>query len=232
MTTNSRKTAVIIGASRTLGLALADEYVARGWDVIGTARPGHRTELHDHAEASGGQLVVEDLDMTSVDQIVDFRRRLVGRRIDLLFVNAAITNGDEPVEAVSTETFVQIMITNALSPFRVIEHVDDLVTPTGTIGVMSSSQGSISLNTNGGHEVYRASKSALNQLMRSYAARHASDNRTLLLINPGWVKTDLGGEGALLTIDQSIPGVADVIDVHRGKGGLHFVDYQGEIVPW
>jgi len=72
---------------------------------------------------------------------------------------------------------------------------------------MSSSQGSIALNTNGGHEVYRASKSALNQLMRSYAARHRKDTRTLLLLNPGWVQTDLGGEGAQLTIDQSVPAL-------------------------
>jgi NAD(P)-dependent dehydrogenase (short-subunit alcohol dehydrogenase family) len=58
---------------------------------------------------------------------------------------------------------------------------------------MSSRQGSVSVNTRGGHEAYRASKAALNSLMRSYAARHQDDPRTLLLMHPGWVKTDLGG---------------------------------------
>ncbi len=230
--TTSRKTALIVGASRALGLALAGEYLKRGWDVIGTARSGRRTGLHDLAHSSVARLTVEDLDMTDDGQITALRERLDGRTLDLLFVNAAITNGDEPVEAVATETFIDIMVTNALSPFRVIEKLEDLVAPTGTIGVMSSSQGSISLNTSGGHEVYRASKSALNQLMRSYAARQPGDTRTLLLINPGWVQTELGGPGAQLTIEQSIPGVADTIDRHAGDRGLQFLDYQGKSVSW
>ena len=103
---------------------------------------------------------------------------------------------------------------------------------TGTIAIMSSKQGSLTLNTNGGHEVCRASKSALNQLMRSYAARHVDDTRTLLLINPGWVRTELGGPGALLGIDDSIPGVVDTIEAHSGEPGLQFLDYQGKVVPW
>ncbi|MET0900839.1 MAG: SDR family NAD(P)-dependent oxidoreductase [Mycobacterium sp.] len=230
--TDARTTALIIGASRALGLALADEYVRRGWDVIATARGSQRTELHDLADSSGGRLTVESLEMTSPEQVSALRDRLAGRTLDLLFVNAGITRGDVPVEDVSTEDFVDVMVTNALSPLRVIDSLGALVAPTGTIGIMSSSQGSVSLNINGGHEVYRASKSALNQLMRSYAARHVDDTRTFLLLNPGWVQTDLGGPGALLTVDQSIPGVADTIDAHAGKAGLHFVDYQGQVVPW
>jgi NAD(P)-dependent dehydrogenase (short-subunit alcohol dehydrogenase family) len=97
---------------------------------------------------------------------------------------------------------------------------------------MSSRQGSVSQNTRGGHEVYRASKSALNQLFRSYAARHADDPRTLLLINPGHVKTELGGDDAKLTVDDSIPGVVDTIVAHAGEGGLQFLDYQDQIVAW
>jgi NAD(P)-dependent dehydrogenase (short-subunit alcohol dehydrogenase family) len=88
------------------------------------------------------------------------------------------------------------------------------------------------MNTKGGHEVYRASKSALNQLFRSFAARYADDARTLLLINPGHVQTELGGEGAQLTVDDSIPGVVDTIMAHRGEGGLQFLDYRNEVVPW
>ena len=80
---------------------------------------------------------------------------------------------------------------------------------------MSSGQGSVTDNDKGGFEVYRASKSALNQLMRSFAARHADDPRTLLLMAPGWVQTDLGGPAARLTIGQSIPGVVDTIEAGR-----------------
>jgi NAD(P)-dependent dehydrogenase (short-subunit alcohol dehydrogenase family) len=133
---------------------------------------------------------------------------------------------------VPTDTFIRLMVTNALSPMRVVEALQELVTPSGTIGVMSSGQGSIANNDKGGFEIYRASKSALNQLMRSFAARHAGDPHTLLLMAPGWVQTDLGGPAAPLTIDQSIPGVADTIEAQAGKGGLQYLDYQGRTVRW
>lgn len=232
MTDSTRNTALIIGASRTLGLALAAEYVRRGWHVIATVRGSQRTDLHDLAESSAGQLTVESLDMTKPEQLSALRERLAGRALDLLFVNAAVTRGDLPIGDVPTDMFVEVMVTNALSPMRVVESLRSLVAPAGTIGVMSSSQGSIALNTNGGQDLYRASKSALNQLMRSYAARYVDDTRTLLLIDPGWVRTELGGPHARLSIEQSIPGVAATIDGHAGEPGLHFLNYQGQVVPW
>lgn len=226
------KTALIVGASRTLGLALAGEYLRRGWNVIGTVRGSRRTELHDLAEASEGRLVVESLDMTKPAEISALRERLADRTLDLLFVNAGITKGDLPIGEVPTEMFVEVMVTNALSPMRVVESFRALVAASGTIGIMSSKQGSVELNTNGGQDVYRASKSALNQLMRCYAARYAEDSRTLLVVNPGWVKTGLGGPGALLTVDQSVPGVVDTIDRYSGEPGLQFVDFEGKVLPW
>ena len=97
---------------------------------------------------------------------------------------------------------------------------------------MSSGQGSVTNNDKGGFEVYRASKSALNQLMRSFAARHAGDPHTLLLMAPGWVQTELGGPGAPLTVEESIPRVVDTIEKHSGEGGLQYLDYQGQTVRW
>jgi NAD(P)-dependent dehydrogenase (short-subunit alcohol dehydrogenase family) len=97
---------------------------------------------------------------------------------------------------------------------------------------MSSGQGSIANNERGGFEIYRASKSALNQLMRSYAARHHDTKRTLLLMAPGWVKTDLGGPDARLTIGESIPELVTTIDAHRGRSGLQYLDYIGRTVAW
>ncbi|MFF8902665.1 SDR family oxidoreductase [Streptomyces lydicus] len=228
----SAGTALIVGASRALGLGLATEYARRGWDVIGTVRGHRRTGLHDLAEASGGRVTVESLDMTKPEEIDALRERLAERTLDLLFVNAAVTRGNIPVGEVPTEMFVEVMVTNALSPMRVIESFRSLVAPTGTIGVMSSRQGSLALNTRGGQDVYRASKSALNQLMRSYAARYADASHTLLLMCPGHVRTELGGPDAPLTIDQSIPGVADTIDRHGGEPGLKFLNYQDQPVPW
>ena len=227
------KTALIIGASRGLGYALAAEYLARGWRVTATERGTGRSALHDLAGSAAGRLVVETVDITVPGEVAALRQRLADTRFDLLFVNAGVTNGpQETVADVSTDTFVRLMVTNALSPMRVVETLQDLVPPDGTIAVMSSRQGSVADNERGGFEVYRASKSALNQLMRGFAARHAGDPHTLLLIAPGWVQTDLGGPGAPLTIGESIPGVVDTIEAQAGKGGLQFLNYQGETVRW
>ncbi|MGI5340770.1 SDR family NAD(P)-dependent oxidoreductase [Streptomyces sp. CA-181903] len=232
--TENRKTALVVGASRTLGLGIAAAYLRRGWDVVGTVRGTRRTGLHELADTdtSGGRLTVESLEMTDPDQIAALRDRLASRTLDLLFVNAAITRGDLPIGEVPTDMFTEVMVTNALSPMRVVETLRPLVAPAGTIGVMSSDQGSVSLNTEGGQDLYRASKSALNQLMRCHAARHASDTRTLLLMDPGWVRTGLGGPEAELSVEESVPGVVETMEAHRGKRGLHFVDHEGNVVPW
>lgn len=224
---------LIIGASRGLGLAMACEYAARDWAVTATVRGVGRTALHDAAESGDGRLTVEEnVDITVPGQLAALRDRVSGTTFDLLLVNAGITNGDVPVTKVSTETFTSVMVTNALGPMRAVEELQDTITPDGTIAVMSSRQGSIALNDNGGNEVYRASKSALNQLMRSFAARHLDDARTFLLISPGHVKTRLGGADAPLTLEESVPKVIDVIAAHDGERGLRFLDYRDQTLPW
>ncbi|GEB48993.1 MULTISPECIES: SDR family oxidoreductase [Streptomyces] len=228
----SGRTALIVGASRSIGLGLATEYARRDWNVVGTVRGDRRTGLHDLAEASGGRVTVEQLDMTEPEQIAALRERLAERTLDLLFVNGAVTRGDIPAGDVPTEMFVEVMVTNALGPMRVLDSFRSLVAPAGTIGVMSSRQGSIGWNTNGGQDVYRASKSALNQLMRSYAARYADAAHTLLLICPGHVRTGLGGPRAELTVEESVPGVVDTIDRHSGEPGLQFLNHRDEPVAW
>ena len=151
----------------------------------------------------------------------------------MLFVNAGVTNdGGKTIPDVSTDEFVRVMITNALSPMRVIEALQDLVLPGGTIGIMSSGRGSVANNDNGQEEVYRSSKAALNMFMRSFAARHADDPRALLLMAPGWVRTDMGGSQARLSIEESIPNLANIMDAQAGKAGLQYLDYLGRKVPW
>lgn len=224
---------LLIGASRGLGLALAEAWSRARWSVVATVRGPGRTPLHDLAATAAGHVEIETVDITDPDGIAALRSRLDGRRFDLLFVNAGVTNEPEgTVAQTSTEEFTRVMVTNALGPLRVVEALQDLVAPDGTIGVMSSGQGSVANNVTGGHEVYRGSKAALNTFMRSYAARHDADDRTLVLMAPGWVRTELGGPDARLDIDESISNVVATLDSLRGRTGLHYVDYLGRTVAW
>jgi NAD(P)-dependent dehydrogenase (short-subunit alcohol dehydrogenase family) len=225
--------ALIIGASRGLGLAMVDEWVRSGWAVTATVRGSNRTGLHDLADRFPRKIEVETVDITVPTQISALHDRLTHRTFDLLFVNAGVANQlDGTVADTSTDEFVRVMVTNALGPLRAIETLQDLVEPSGTIGVMSSGQGSVTNNDRGGHEVYRGSKAALNTFMRSYAARHRGEHRSLVLMAPGWVKTDLGGPDARLSIEDSIPNVVRTLDDLRDAPGLHYVDYLGTTVPW
>ncbi|HEY6455018.1 MAG TPA: SDR family NAD(P)-dependent oxidoreductase [Steroidobacteraceae bacterium] len=230
---SSNETLLLIGASRGLGFALAEEYLKRGWHVVATERDGATSKLSGLLDACDGRLEIETVDIVYPDQVAALRARLASRKFDLLFVNAGVKNNDrETIADVSTGEFIRVMMTNALSPMRVVEALQDLVFPSGTIAVMSSGQGSISNNENGRYEVYRGSKAALNMFMRSFAARHADDPRTLLLMAPGWVRTDMGGPGAPLSIEESIPNLANTIDAQAGKAGLQYLDYLGRKVPW
>jgi NAD(P)-dependent dehydrogenase (short-subunit alcohol dehydrogenase family) len=227
-------TILLIGASRGLGLAMAAEFLKRGWNVVGTVQGSARTGLHDLADEHPGRVEIESLDVTAPDQITALHDRLSGRSFDILFHNSGIANANprESAAEVSTEEFVRVLVTNALSPVRVIEGLHDLVPADGLIGVMSSGQGSISNNERAGNDVYRASKAALSQLMRSYAARHAGAPRALVLMAPGWIRTDMGGPNAPFGVEESIPKIVDVLLAQRRKTGLQFLDSEGRSVPW
>jgi NAD(P)-dependent dehydrogenase (short-subunit alcohol dehydrogenase family) len=228
-----QKTVLLIGASRGLGFAMVEEYLKRGWRVIATGRESSTEKLRQLSASTEGALEVEAVDITLAGQVAALLSRLKDRQLDVLFVNAGVKNDDgETIADASTEEFVRVMVTNALSPMRIVEAFQHLVRPTGTIGVMSSGQGSLTNNTNGNYEVYRASKAALNMLMRSFAARHQDDPKTLLLMAPGWVRTDMGGPGARLSIEESIPNLLSTIEAYEGRCGLHYLDYLGRVVPW
>ena len=226
-------TILLIGASRGLGLAMAAEFLGKGWNVVGTVRGSGRTKLHDLADGAGGRLAIESLDITEPSQVTALHARLSGQRFEMLFVNAGTAISEkETVGTVATAEFTHLMVTNALSPMRVVEAFQDLVPADGLIGVMSSGQGSVANNTSGMREVYRASKAALNQFMRSYAAREPASSRAMVLMAPGWVKTELGGPGARLTIEESVPNLVNVLLEKRRTPGLEYVDYLGRTVPW
>ena len=227
------ETVLIVGASRGLGLGLAGEYARRGSRVIGTVRASNPpTGLHALAAEAVGMVRVEMVDINFQEQVLALRQRLAGETIDLLFVNAGISNGSgETVPGTTTEAFTTLMVTNALSPLRVIETLADLVPADGVIAAMSSGLGSVANNTRAGWEVYRASKAALNTMLRSFSVRRGG-GRTVLAVTPGWVRTDMGGPSATLDIETSVKGMVNAIAARRGKPGAAFVDYQGNDVPW
>jgi NAD(P)-dependent dehydrogenase (short-subunit alcohol dehydrogenase family) len=234
-TASNSRTILLIGASRGLGHAMAVEFLKKGWNVLGTVRGGTtRTLLHDLADEYPGRVEIEVLDICEQDQLAALKQRLSGRTFDILFVNAGTTNRDptQTIGEVSTEDFMHVMLTNALSPMRVVETLEPCVSPTGMIGVMSSGQGSVSNNEFGQREVYRGSKAALNMFMRSFAARHAESSRSMVLMAPGWVRTELGGPEGRLSIEESVPNLVNVLLSKQGTAGLQYLDYLGRTVPW
>lgn len=232
-TEQQQRTALLLGASRGIGLGLVEEYLDRGWRVIATQRSltvaPALCELVARAE---GQLTILTADINRPDDIVALSRQLEGVTLDLMFVVAGVS--DEPSQTIgqiSTDEFNHLMVTNALSPMRALEQLAQYVRADGSLAVMSSALGSVSGNTSGGYETYRASKAALNMLLRSYAAR-AGGERSILALMPGWVKTDMGGPDAPVEVKDSTRGLADTIARHAGQPGAVFVDYQGSDIAW
>ncbi|MGH7022653.1 MAG: SDR family NAD(P)-dependent oxidoreductase [Caulobacteraceae bacterium] len=230
---DSGRSILIVGASRGLGHAMAAEFASRGWRVVGTVR-GTGTALHGLAAEQPDRVEIETLDMTDHDQIRALRDRLAGRQFDIVFVNAGVANrapGDTMAE-VSTDEFVHVMLSNVLGVMRAVEELGVLARPGGVIGVMSSGQGSIANNANGANDVYRASKAALNQAMASYAGRHADEDRAMVLMAPGWIRTELGGSNAPFGVEEAMPQVVDVLVAQQDAPGLRFLDRKGKTVPW
>jgi NAD(P)-dependent dehydrogenase (short-subunit alcohol dehydrogenase family) len=226
-----KSTVLVVGASRGLGLALAEEWCGRGWHVIASVRTGSN-ELHALGCRYPGSLEIENVDIDKAETVRALRARLDGRQLDVLFINAGIARAIEatPV-SVCEQDFLDMMLTNALSPVRALELLGDLVPADGLIGVMTSELGSIA-NGSGFWQLYSSSKAALNMLMKSFAAHRPDDPRALLLVAPGWVRTEMGGGDAKLSVQESIPLVADMIEANRGKPGLRYLDRFNQPLPW
>jgi NAD(P)-dependent dehydrogenase (short-subunit alcohol dehydrogenase family) len=223
--------ALVVGASRGLGLGLAAELQRRGWNVVATVRDdAGRRRLQE----LGGAIAVEILDINDDAGIAGLRRRLDDRAFDLVFVNAGISPPErrDAVHA-SRDEAAHVLLTNAVAPIRVARAFLDRVRDgRGVVAFMSSGLGSVANKTDSYGDLYSASKAALNSLSRSFAASLGGKRVTVLAIAPGWVRTDMGGPHASLSVEESVRGIADVLERRAGSGRHGFVDYRGRDVAW
>ena len=226
---NKQRSALIVGASRGLGLGLVETFAGRGWRVTATQRSAS-PELGRHASET---VRVETVDIDDDAAVGALHDRLAGESYDLVFVVAGVaTQAHEPLHAVPRDVAAQVYLTNAVSPIRFAETFADRVAPGGTIAFMSSILGSVALNESGGWETYRASKAALNTYARSFEIRHREAAFGVLLVHPGWVRTDMGGAEADIDVATSVTGMADVIEGQLGRKGIAYRDYRGETLAW
>lgn len=227
--TQSQKSALIVGASRGLGLGLVETFLARGWRVTAT----QRTPSPQLGRLSAEALRIETADIGDDAGVAALHDRLAGQRFDLIFVVAGVaTQAHDPLHAVPRSVAAQVFLTNAVSPIRFAEAFLDRLAPGGSLALMSSVLGSVSLNDSGGWETYRASKAALNTLARSFEIRHRAENLSVLILHPGWVRTEMGGAEADIDVATSVTGLADVITDRLGRPGAHYLDYTGKTLPW
>ncbi len=222
-------TALIIGASRGLGLGLAREFADRGWTVTGTVRSEHDKEAL--VAAGAGAEVADITDLASVAALRATVAEHQAGPLDLLFINAGVSGPQHQDASEATESEVgELFLTNAVAPVAAARLLLDQVAGDGVVAFMSSRLGSVT-QAAGSLELYSASKAALNSLVRGMVSK-LDRPLTVLSLHPGWVQTDMGGAGADLDVKTSVRGLADVITARRGTPGSVFLDYSGTELPW
>jgi len=223
------QTCLVTGANRGIGLELARQLAARGDTVVGTARDPEAA-----AELRGLGARVEELDLASAKSVGAFARRLKGLPIDRLIHNAAIGVAGPAAAEVDAEGLETHLRVNAVGPFLLTQALlPNLRAGQGKLVIaISSGLGSIAENTTGGWVAYRASKTALHQLMRTFAAELSSEGLLFVLLSPGWVRTGMGGQDAPLSPEQSVRAMLKVMDRLGPKDSGSFFGERGRRIPW
>jgi NAD(P)-dependent dehydrogenase (short-subunit alcohol dehydrogenase family) len=226
-----QKSALIVGASRGLGLGLSLELLRRGWHVTATVRSAAGgTGL----EAFHGQVTMDTLDINNPGMVEPFVARVKDRVFDVVFLNAGIGGPENKTAAdVTADEMGYLIMTNAVAPVRLAGKLLPTLRPgTGVLVFMTSILGSVTLPKSGALSLYCASKAALNSLSKSFVAGLGATDITVLNMHPGWVRTELGGADAPLDVETSVKGMADVLEREAGAGGQKFLDYLGKELPW
>lgn len=227
---SANKTALIIGASRGLGLGLVQRLTEQGWTVTATVRD--QQKANDLKAVPG--VHIETLDMDSIASLDALKQSLQGQVFDALFVNAGIMGPQhQSAEQATAAELGQLFLTNAVAPIRLAERFVGQVRPgSGVLAFMSSWLGSVACPDGAEMALYKASKAALNSMTNTFVTQLGEQRPTVLSMHPGWVKTAMGGDNAPLDVETSTRGLVEQLNAYAGRGGHHFIDYRGEVIAW
>jgi len=225
---------VVTGASRGLGLGLARALAKRGDMVHATARsPDDAIQLDELARTSKGRVRVHQLDVRRDDQARALAASLGSAGIDLLINNAGVGSGYAGLDAFNPEEALAAYDINALGPLRVTRALlENIATVQGKIINVSSTMGSVADNTSGRAYAYRMSKAALNMATKNMAVELAPYGMVVVCVNPGWVKTDMGGPNAPTEIADSVANIVRLADNLGPDQNGQFLHAQGHELPW
>lgn len=223
---------LVTGASRGIGLEFVKQWLARGSEVIATARePSAATELSSLIDRYGDRLRVMQLDVADERSVELLAGAIGNTHIDLLINNAGILKV-ETLDNMDFGSILEQFQTNALGALRVTHALLDNLREGSRVVNITSRMGSLDDNTSGGYYGYRMSKAALNMATRSLAVDLKSRGITVIAMHPGMVQTDLTRGFGMLTTEASVLGINQVIDkLTLNQTGL-FLHYQGTTLPW
>ena len=227
---------LITGANRGLGFEFARQYLADGWQVYAACRnPQSASELRRLADASDDKLQILALDVIDPVSVQAAAAKLDGQAIDLLLNNAGIGGPrGQSVGNIDYEAWAKVLDVNTMGPLRVSEAFLDHVAQSERklIVTITSGMGSLADNTSGGAYAYRSSKAAVNMVMRSLAIDLAPRSIACVVINPGWVLTDMGGPHATLTTAESVKKLRRLIETLGPRQSGKFFNYDGREYAW
>jgi len=226
---------VITGASRGIGLEFVKQLAARGEVVEAGARdPSKAKELAAIAASSGGRVRVHVCDVVSDASVKSFAEALGSDPIDVLINNAGIVGKRISIEAPDCADMLATYDANALGPVRVTAALLPRVLASAVKRIVhiTSGMGSIADNTSGGSYGYRMSKAALNMMNKSLSVDFASKGLTAIVMNPGWVQTDMGGKGAFTPVEESVSKMLGLIDKLTPSDSGSFLSFNGKTFPY
>lgn len=225
---------LITGANRGLGLEFSRQFLADGWQVYATCRnPTSASELGRLADLSIGKLRILQLDVTEVASVraaAEELAALKGEAIDLLLNNAGVGGArGQSIGNIDYDAWAKVLDVNTIGPMRASDAFVDHVARSERklIITLTSGMGSIGDNTSGGAFAYRSSKAAVNMVMRSLAIDLAPRGITCVVVNPGWVLTDMGGPHATLTPPESVARLRSLIDNLTPADSGKFFNHDG-----